>query len=107
MNNYKIETKIIQNNSDSEETISNLKGVTNNYEFIDDGKKVINISIQAQPGLEFYINNNTNPIIIGSNGLFAWEIKKPNIYITSVKINKDATINPYSIIIVTYEYIEE
>ena len=86
------------------------------YEFIknknDQLKEIINLSIQAQPGLEFYINNNLYPIIIGSNGLFSWEIKQPNTYIYSVKILRKTdrawpNINPNSNIIITYEYLEE
>ena len=122
MSNYKTKTSyIVQNNTDGIETFNNCtfnnssSPITDDYtddyfEFILDSKKVVNISIQAQPGLEFYINNNSYPIIIGSNGLFSWEIKQPNTYIYSVKILKiDESwpdINPMSNIIVTYEYIE-
>ena len=115
MNNYKIKTLMIQNKWPGQQNInecifssSNLLK-TNYIEFIENSEQIINISIQAQPGLEFYINNNNYPIIIGANGFFSWEIKIPNTYIYSLKIkkinNEWPIINPYSTIIVTYEYI--
>lgn len=100
MNNYKTETFIIQNETDKTESLNNCTfndrsgpgNIDDYFEFILDSKKVVNISIQAQPGLEFYINNNINPIIIGPNGLFSWEIKTPNTYIYSVKVKKGQKI---------------
>ena len=95
MNNYsKIQTSFLQNikNKNKEESFYDIISTDNNteeikfYEFIEDNKKIINISIQAQPGLKFYINDNINPIIIGPTGFFSWEIKTPNTYIYSVKI---------------------
>lgn len=117
MNNYIVKTFMIKNSANNEKktvAVCMDKDTTDSQiELILDQsgpsklKKIVNISIQAQPGLKFYINDNTNPIIIGPNGLFSWEIKTPNTYIYSLKINSDAQINPLSIIIITYEYKKE
>lgn len=102
MNNSKVKTQIIQQGE--------LKNKEDPYEFNTEIDKIINISIQAPPGLAFYINDNENPIIIGPNGLFSWEIKRPNTYIYSIKLKKEGNnwpsqITSFSTIIVTYEYV--
>lgn len=36
---------------------------------------ITQLGIQSQPGIKFYLNNSTSPIIIGSTGIYELDLK--------------------------------
>lgn len=116
MNNIKYNTCYYNNSSPSEtqyfEDISGIsstngKCIIKLSNDLDEVKpKIINLSVQAQPGLKLYINDGNYPVIVNSNSIFQWQINQPNTYIEKIAIDAEEEINPSANIIISYEYYE-
>ncbi len=48
------------------------------------------LGIQALPGTRFYINNNTEPIIIGASGIYEMDLRNSTAIISSVYFAKES-----------------
>lgn len=45
----------------------------------DNCPKIVQLGIQALPGTKFYLNNATNPVIIGNTGIYELELSGATI----------------------------
>lgn len=66
------------------------------------------LGIQSVPGTKFYLNNSTNPIIIGNTGIFELDLNEQTEIIALQFDNKsidyiNSNINAYLIVDIIYE----
>lgn len=51
---------------------------------------IMQLGIQTLPGVKFYLNSNTNPVIVGSTGIFELDITSTSGSIASLRIEQDS-----------------
>lgn len=68
-----------RNNINAETLINGI----NNY------APIVQLGVQAPPGTKFYINGNTEPVIIGSTGLFSIDLRD-NGSISEIRFDRNS-----------------
>lgn len=61
--------------------------------FLPKNSSIIKLGIQSIPGLKFYINDNTSPIMLGSSGLYEIDLTHTTGVITSLKFDNQILDN--------------
>ena len=51
---------------------------------------IMAIGIQTLPGTKIYLNGSTNPIIIGSNGIFELDVRNTSASISSIRVDQNS-----------------
>lgn len=55
-----------------------------------DYNPISSLGIQAEPGTKFYINGSSNPIIVGSTGIYELDLEKGFGHIYSIKFDNSS-----------------
>lgn len=58
-----------------------------------DYNPISSLGIQAEPGTKFYINGSSNPIIVGSTGIYELDLEKGFGHIYSIKFDNTSLSN--------------